>query len=77
MTVVKIPRLLGGDCITMIDALNRRKLLPYGYFSNWDVLSSWLKCTFDNMPGESRVTRGELAMFKQYSHGTGPEISHH
>jgi hypothetical protein len=61
----------------MIDALNRRKLLPYEYFSNWDVRSAWLRGTFDNMPGKSRVTRGEFAMFKQFSRRTGPEIPQH
>jgi hypothetical protein len=73
-TLLKSPRLLSSNSITVIDALNRTKLLPYEYFSNWKILQPWLESTFRDLPGESRVRRGNFALFAQARYRTGPEI---
>jgi len=74
MTLLKSPRLLSSNSITVIDALNRTKMLPYEYFSNWNLVQPWLESTFKGLPGESRVKRGEFALFTQLGKRTGPEI---
>jgi hypothetical protein len=74
MTFLHYPMLLSGNSIALTDALNRTKLLPYEYFCNWKLLEPWLQRSFQNLPGESRVARGEFAMFKQFKNRTGPEI---
>jgi hypothetical protein len=74
MTFLHHPMLLSGNSIALTDALNRTKLLPYEYFCNWKLLEPWLQRSFQNLPGESRVARGEFAMFKQFKNRTGPEI---
>jgi hypothetical protein len=74
MTFLHHPMLLSGNSIALTDALNRTKLLPYEYFCNWKLLEPWLQRSFQNLPGESCVARGEFAMFKQFKNRTGPEI---
>lgn len=74
-TLVMAPQLLAGNSIMLTDALNRTKLLPYEYFSDWDMCQTWLKHTFHGMPGGTRVERGDFAMFKRYVHGVGPVIN--
>lgn len=75
MTFIRMPLLLSGNSIALTDALNRTKLLPYEYFCDWKMLEVWLHRTFASLPGESRVARGDFAMFKQYKTRTGPQIS--
>lgn len=74
MTLLKSPRLLSSNGITVTDALNRTKLLPYEYFSNWSLVQPWLESTFKDLPGESRVRRGEFEMFVATRNGTVPVI---
>jgi hypothetical protein len=74
MTFIRHPMLLSGNSIALTDALNRTKLLPHEYFCDWRLLESWLQRAFRNLPGESRVGRGEFAMFKHFRSRTGPEI---
>jgi len=74
MTLLKSPRLLSSNSIIFTDALNRTKLLPYEYFSNWKLIQPWLEGVFKGLPGESRVSNGHFAMFTQRNNVTGPEI---
>jgi hypothetical protein len=67
VTIMKSPRLLSGDSITLTDALNRTKILPYEYFRNWSILKLWLRREFESLPGEGRVARGDFLVFKQFS----------
>lgn len=60
--------------ITLTEALNRKKLLPYEYFRNWSILEPWLRREFETCPGESRVARGDFAIFKQLSSKVGAQI---
>lgn len=73
-TLTIAPLLSTGNIIILTDALNRTKLLPYEYFCDWDMCQAWLKYTFRDMPGETRVKCGAFAMFKQYARSIGPEI---
>jgi hypothetical protein len=73
-TLLKSPRLLFSNSITIIDALNRTKLLPYEYFSDWEMVQPWLERVFRGLPGESRVRRGDFALHAQFSNRKGPEI---
>jgi hypothetical protein len=75
MTFLRSPLLLSGNSIILTDALNRTKLLPYEFFCDWKTLEPWLHRVFRNLPGESRVARGDFAMFKQYKRRTGPRIA--
>lgn len=74
MTFIRSPLLLSGNSIILTDALNRTKLLPYEFFCDWKTLEPWLHRVFRNLPGETRVARGDFAMFKQYKRRTGPKI---
>jgi hypothetical protein len=74
VTILKTPRLLSGNSITLTDALNRQKLLPYEFFRDWSMLDLWLRREFETFPGESRVARGDFAIFKQYSTKVGAQI---
>ena len=74
MTFIRSPLLLSENSIALTDALNRTKMLPYEYFHDWKLLEPWLQKTFAGFPGESRVLRGDFAMFKQYGNRTGPQI---
>jgi hypothetical protein len=74
VTIMKTPRLLSGNNITLTDALNRKNLLPYEYFRNWSILEPWLRREFETCPGESRVARGDFAIFKQFSSKVGAQI---
>jgi hypothetical protein len=56
------------------DALNRTKLLPYEYFSDWNLVQPWLERAFRGLPGESRVRDGEFALFAQRGGRTGSRI---
>jgi uncharacterized coiled-coil protein SlyX len=73
VTIMKSPRLLSGNNITLTDALNRTKILPYEYFRSWSMLQPWLRREFESLPGESRVARGDYAVWKQISN----EVSAH
>jgi hypothetical protein len=73
-TLLMSPRLLSSNSITVIDALNRTKLLPYEYFSNWNIVQPWLERAFLGLPGESRVRRGAYSLFAQSRIRTGPQI---
>ena len=72
---MKSPRLLSGNNITLTDALNRTKILPYEYFRSWSMLRPWLQREFVNLPGEGRVARGNFAVFKQFSDKVSDQIS--
>ena len=74
ITLLKSPQLLQSNSIAVTDALNRTKLLPYEYFSDWKLIQPWLESVFKNLPGESRVSNGHFAMFAQRNNVTGPEI---
>lgn len=74
VTIMKSPRLLSGDNITLTDALNRTKTLPYEYFRSWSMLQPWLRREFESLPGEDRVARGEFAVFKQFSNKVSAQI---
>jgi hypothetical protein len=74
VTIMKTPRLLSGNTITLTDALNRQKLLPYEFFRDWSILDLWLRREFKTCPGESRVPRGGFAIFKQFSSKVGAQI---
>jgi hypothetical protein len=73
VTILKTPRLLSGNSITLTDALNRKKLLPYEYFRDWSILEPWLRREFKTFPGESRVARGDFGIFKQFSSKVGAQ----
>jgi hypothetical protein len=75
MTFIRSPLLLLGNSIILTDALNRTKLLPYEFFCDWRTLQPWLRRVFRDLPGESRVARGDFAMFKQYKRRTGLRIT--
>ena len=74
VTIMKSPRLLSGNNITLTDALNRTKILPYEYFRSWSMLQPWLRREFESLPGESRVARGDFAVFKQFSDKVSDQI---
>jgi hypothetical protein len=74
MTIMKTPRLLSGNSITLTDALNRKKLLAYEFFRTWSILDPWLRREFETCPGDSRVARGDFAIFKQFSSKVGAQI---
>jgi hypothetical protein len=75
MTLLKSPRLLSSNSIIVIDALNRTTLLPYEYFSNWNLVQPWLESAFKGLPGEARVRNGDFALFAQRRGRTGSLIS--
>ena len=75
MTLLKSPRLLSSNSIIVTDALDRTKLLPYEYFSSWNLVQPWLENAFKNMPGESRVRGGQYAMFSRMKNGVADHIS--
>jgi hypothetical protein len=75
MTFIRSPLLLSGNSIILTDALNRTKLLPYEFFCDWKTLERWLQRVFRDLPGESRVARGDFAMFKQFRSRTGLRIT--
>ena len=75
MTLLKSPSLLLSNSIMVTDALNRTKLLPYEYFCNWTLVQPWLESAFKDLPGESRVRRGDYAMFVPMRDGTTPVLS--
>jgi hypothetical protein len=77
MTLLKSPRLLSSNSIIVTDALDRTKLLPYEYFSSWNLVQPWLEDAFKNMPGESRVRGGQYAMFSRMKNGVAHEILAH
>jgi hypothetical protein len=74
VTIMTTPRLLSGNSITLTDALNRKKLLPYEFFRTWSILDPWLRREFETCPGKSRVARGDFAIFKQFSSKVGTQI---
>jgi hypothetical protein len=74
MAFVRSPALLHGNTITFTTALNRTMFLPYLHFRHFPVLECWLRREFEGTPGESRVLRGEFALFKQHRSCKGPEI---
>jgi hypothetical protein len=74
LTIMRSPRLLSGNSITLTDALNRTKILPYEYFRSWSMLQPWLRREFENLPGEGRVARGDFAVFKQFSDKVSDQI---
>ncbi|KAM0690591.1 hypothetical protein Q7P36_009359 [Cladosporium allicinum] len=74
VTIMKSPRLLSGDNITLTDALNCTKTLAYEYFRSWSILQPWLRREFESLPGEVRMARGDFAVFKQFSNKFSAEI---
>jgi len=65
-----------ADCSRFVyGASNRTKLLPYEYFSNWKLVQPWLDAVFRDLPGESRVRRGDFAMFVKTGAEVGPQVS--
>jgi hypothetical protein len=74
MTLLKSPSVLLSNSIMVTDALNRTKLLPYEYFSDWNLVQPWLERAFRSLPGESRVRDGEFALFAQRGGRTGSRI---
>jgi hypothetical protein len=74
MTLLKSPTLLFSNSITVTDALNRTKLLPYEYSCNWAMFQPWLESAFEDLPGESRVRRGEFEMFVPMRDRTVPVL---
>jgi hypothetical protein len=74
MTLLKSPSLLLSNSIMVTDALNRTKLLPYEYFCNWALFQPWLEGSFKDLPGESRVRRGDFAMFVPMRDRTAPVL---
>ena len=75
MTLLESPSVLLSNSIMVTDALNRTKLLPYEYFCNWTLVQPWLESAFKDLPGESRVRRGDYAMFVPMRDGTTPVLS--
>ncbi len=58
-----------GDSFRFEDVLGRRMTLPYEYFGHWDVFQSMLRCTFRNMPGETKVLAGQYTIMQSNSPG--------
>jgi hypothetical protein len=50
-----MPRLLLGDRFLFEDVLGRRKYLPIEFFQHYSVFSSFLRESFDGLPGQRYV----------------------
>lgn len=50
-----MPRLLLGDSILFEDVLGRRKYLPVDFFQHYSVFSSFLRESFEGVPGQKYV----------------------
>lgn len=66
--ISRIPRLLVGDSITLVDALNRELSLEYDHFRHWPVLMARLQIQFRGLPGEDQIAKERFVFLPQSSH---------
>ena len=74
MTDAVSPTLPLENNIMFTDALDRTSRLPYEYFLDWNLLRAWLQGTFQGLPGQSRVLRGDFALFKSSEDKVGSRV---
>jgi hypothetical protein len=66
--ISRVPRLLAGDKITLVDALNRELSLEYDHFRHWPVLMARLKVQFRGLPGEDQIAKEKFLLLTLESH---------
>jgi hypothetical protein len=66
--ISRIPRLLAGDKITLVDALNRELSLEYDHFRHWPVLMARLQVQFRGLPGEEQIAKEKFVLLTRSSH---------
>jgi len=78
-SLVREPSASLGDSFKFTDALGRSNNLPYEVFRYWTVFESYLKCTFEGLPGEETIQSKHYHLLnaKAAERGLGPIISKH